>query len=60
MRFGPLAKTLKKQKSIYGRLISTFKLNKPTEGYGKKVLPLKDGGAWGPRKEFVELVSKMI
>ena len=42
-------------------LISTFKLNKPTEGYGVKYLPLNKGGAWGNYKTGLpELLSKMI
>lgn len=41
--------------------LCTFKLNKPTEGYGDKLIPVQKGGAWGDRKENLdELVGKMI
>lgn len=41
--------------------LCTFKLNKPTEGYGEKHLPVNKGGAWGDRKsDLNELIEKMI
>ena len=42
-------------------IIRTFKLTKPTEGYGEKKLPVSKGGAWGQRGEdFSDFIFKMI
>ena len=42
-------------------IIRTFKLVKPTEGYGDKKLPISKGGAWGQfNGDFSEFVFKMI
>lgn len=40
--------------------ICTFKLNKPTEGYGDKLKPINNGGAWGYNENLNDLVKKMI
>lgn len=40
--------------------ISSFKLNKPTEGYGDKTIPKEKGGAWGENPKISDLVMKMI
>ena len=41
--------------------LCTFKLNKPTEGYGEKHVPQTKGGAWGLCQEkFNTLVESMI
>lgn len=40
--------------------VSTFKLNKPTEGYGDKLTPKNKGGAWGENKEISNLILSMI
>lgn len=48
-------------KARYGKMKSTFKLTKPTEGYGDKRLPIKKGGAWGKyESDFSEYIFKMI
>ena len=38
-----------------------FKLTKPTNGYGEKSKPFRDGGAWGDRGDSINaLIEKMI
>lgn len=56
-----VVQTFPKFKIIYGYLKSIFKLNKPSNGYGIKYLPVTKGGAWGYRSEGLDsILSKMI
>ena len=43
------------------QFLGALKLNKPTNGYGVKQKPFREGGAWGNREEKInELIQKMI
>lgn len=53
--------TNSKHFDVIQKSLATFKLTKPTEGYGNKKSPAVSGGAWGRYQgDFSEYVAKMI